>query len=248
MHFSIQNLFFSLSPITAAFMGSRANVRDGNDAYDQRFHMLSYSALILINNVHSIYSGGLNLYTVLDISLQVLLLFYIWLCPVPNGRVQPQLPVMVAQQPVDQGPPEVPVLHQFQPCIAQPMHAFRGLPDSPVLHDLQEDPFFRGLVGAPIFHNNLRVSPPAVEDDDVPFPPGVPEAHYGNRNERLETGRFGVASSFEDQPAWLILPTNYESKPQLAWPEEDDIVYQVVPMHSVADTQNNIGQLVAPRL
>ena len=231
-------------------MGSRANVRDGNNVYGQKIHMLTYSALILINNVHSIYSsGGLNLYTVLDIFLQVVLIFYIWLCPVPNGRVQPQRPVMVAQhQPVDQGPPEVPVLHQFQPCIAQPMLAFRGLPDSPVLHDLQQDPFFRGLVGAPIYHNNLRVSPPAAEDNDVPFPPAIPEARYENRNERLETGRFGVASSFEDQPAWLIIHTNYESKPQLAWPEEDDIVNQVVPMHSVADTQNNIGQLVAPRL
>jgi hypothetical protein len=219
---------------------------------------MAYSALILVHDFYSIYFSGLNPYK-LDILLQVSLILYVWLCPIPNVGVALQPHV----QPALNGLPRAPVLEQ---CVAPVARTFHGLRrDAPVLHDFQQVHIFQGLQQAPIHHGSLWQAPPyhlrvglLSEEDNVPFVSAVSEAYYWNQNEQLETGYFHCASSIEDNYVLAVWPIPRKSelvisRKNCTIPYQKEIVSDICTMNEhpchletwpLPDKQENVGELV----
>ena len=229
-------------------------------------HVFLYSALILIHNLLSVYFTGLNPYT-LDNILQVILILYLHLCPVPNGRIHREGAVEAAQQirPLAHGQPQVPDLQQLPILyVSHQAPAFHGLPEAPIFHGLLQPHEAQG-------HDNRPPSP--TDDNHLHFLPSVPETRQHGHSECL-VGIFDRIPSATDHTYLLPtsfelyqVPTDYKSPPQLVWPEDEAMLgdgvvpfqdglssklhsdydrYSSFDVHPVTDKLDNIEQLFQP--
>ena len=167
-------------------MASRAVAAvEGDAAFDQRNHVVMYSVLTLVHNILSIHSSGLNPYK-LDIFLQVLLILYVWLCPLQNrqNRQFRRQEVVANPQPL----PHIRPLHQaLQQAPVNNVEQNNSVEDDLPFANPQHFNEPPGQVAPLRFE--FRSEPQLVwpEDDIVPVPPS-PGIELGEELNPLNVG------------------------------------------------------------